>query len=98
MVTGQHHTRLNMYIAQAHDGVFKVVKDLGVVDRTRAWSAARGKRTPSPHRSIGLGDAGPNWNTAVNDESHSPELLSYDVDISAADPARAPGARAAPGA
>jgi ABC-type branched-subunit amino acid transport system substrate-binding protein len=32
MVPGQHHARLNMYIAQAHDGVFKVVKDLGVID------------------------------------------------------------------
>jgi ABC-type branched-subunit amino acid transport system substrate-binding protein len=32
MVPGQHHARLNMYIARAHDGVFKVVKDLGVID------------------------------------------------------------------
>jgi branched-chain amino acid transport system substrate-binding protein len=29
---GQHHARLNMYIAQAHDGAFKVVRDLGVID------------------------------------------------------------------
>jgi ABC-type branched-subunit amino acid transport system substrate-binding protein len=32
MVPGQHHARLNMYIAQAHGGVFKVVRDLGVID------------------------------------------------------------------
>jgi ABC-type branched-subunit amino acid transport system substrate-binding protein len=32
MVPSQHHVRMNMYIAQAHDGVFKVVRDLGVVD------------------------------------------------------------------
>ncbi len=32
MVPGQHHVRMNMYIAQAHDGVFKVVSDLGVID------------------------------------------------------------------
>jgi branched-chain amino acid transport system substrate-binding protein len=32
MVPGQHHVRMNMYIAQAHDGVFKVVEDLGVID------------------------------------------------------------------
>jgi branched-chain amino acid transport system substrate-binding protein len=32
MVPGQHHVRLNMYIAQANDGAFKVVEDLGVID------------------------------------------------------------------
>jgi ABC-type branched-subunit amino acid transport system substrate-binding protein len=32
MVPGQHHVRMNMYIAQAHDGNFKVVEDLGVID------------------------------------------------------------------
>jgi ABC-type branched-subunit amino acid transport system substrate-binding protein len=32
MVPGQHHVRMNMYIAQANDGVFKVVENLGVVD------------------------------------------------------------------
>jgi branched-chain amino acid transport system substrate-binding protein len=32
MVPGQHHLRLNMYIAQAKNGRFKVVKNLGVVD------------------------------------------------------------------
>ena len=32
MVPGQHHVRMNMYIAQAHNGSFKVVKSLGVVD------------------------------------------------------------------
>jgi len=32
MVPGQHHLRLNMYIAQARGGTFKVVKSLGYVD------------------------------------------------------------------
>jgi ABC-type branched-subunit amino acid transport system substrate-binding protein len=32
MVPGQHHVRMNMYIAQASNGHFKIVKDLGVVD------------------------------------------------------------------
>ena len=32
MVPGQHHVRLNMYIAQARDGRFEVVEDLGVID------------------------------------------------------------------
>jgi len=32
MVPGQHHVRMNMYIAQAHDGHFKVVNNLGVVE------------------------------------------------------------------
>jgi ABC-type branched-subunit amino acid transport system substrate-binding protein len=32
MVPGQHHLRMNMYIAQAHDGAFKVVEELGAID------------------------------------------------------------------
>jgi len=32
MVPGQHHVRMNMYIAQASDGDFKVVKNLGPID------------------------------------------------------------------
>jgi len=32
MVPGQHHVRMNMYIAQAKNGVFNIVKNLGVVD------------------------------------------------------------------
>ncbi len=32
MVPGQHHARMNMYIAQARGGRFKVVKNLGVID------------------------------------------------------------------
>jgi hypothetical protein len=32
MVPGQHHVRINMYIAQANNGKFKIVKSLGVVD------------------------------------------------------------------
>jgi branched-chain amino acid transport system substrate-binding protein len=36
MVPGQHHLRLNMYIAQAQAGTFKVVKNLGPIDPDEA--------------------------------------------------------------
>ena len=32
MAPGQHHLRLNMYIAQARDGRFEIVQDLGAID------------------------------------------------------------------
>ena len=32
MVPGQHHVRMNMYIAQANKGKFKIVKNPGVID------------------------------------------------------------------
>ena len=32
MVPGQHHVRMNMYIAQATNGNFQIVKNLGVID------------------------------------------------------------------
>ena len=32
MVPGQHHVRMNMYIAQAQGGRFRVVKNLGSID------------------------------------------------------------------
>jgi branched-chain amino acid transport system substrate-binding protein len=32
MVPGEHHVRMNMYIAQARNGSFKVVRNLGVID------------------------------------------------------------------
>jgi len=32
MVPGQHHVRMNMYIAQASNGHFRIVKSLGAVD------------------------------------------------------------------
>ena len=36
MVPGQHHVRMNMYIAQATAGKFKVVKDLGIIEPKEA--------------------------------------------------------------
>jgi branched-chain amino acid transport system substrate-binding protein len=36
MVPGQHHVRMNMYIAQAASGNFKIVKNLGVIDPNEA--------------------------------------------------------------
>ena len=32
MVPGQHHVRMNMYIAQAKHGAFEIVKNLGIMD------------------------------------------------------------------
>src|SRR5437867_2333859 len=32
MVPGQHHVRMNMYLAQARNGKFEIVKSLGVID------------------------------------------------------------------
>jgi urea transport system substrate-binding protein len=32
MVPGQHHVRMNMFIAQVRDGALKIVESLGVVD------------------------------------------------------------------
>ena len=32
MVPGQHHARMNMYIARASNGIFKVVKNLGMIE------------------------------------------------------------------
>ena len=36
MVPGQHHVRMNMYIAQAREGRFQVVKNLGAIDPKEA--------------------------------------------------------------
>jgi ABC-type branched-subunit amino acid transport system substrate-binding protein len=36
MVPGQHHVRMNMYIAQANDGTFKIVENLGVIEPKEA--------------------------------------------------------------
>jgi ABC-type branched-subunit amino acid transport system substrate-binding protein len=36
MVPGQHHVRMNMYIAQASSGQFRIVKNLGVIDPKEA--------------------------------------------------------------
>ena len=32
MVPGQHHARMNMYIAQARGGRFEIVQNLGSID------------------------------------------------------------------
>ena len=36
MVPGQHHVRMNMYIAQARSGKFEIVKALGAIDPNEA--------------------------------------------------------------
>jgi ABC-type branched-subunit amino acid transport system substrate-binding protein len=36
MVPGQHHVRMNMYIAQARDGRFQIAQELGVVEPQEA--------------------------------------------------------------
>ncbi len=41
MVPGQHHVRMNMYIAQATNGEFKIVKSLGVIDPQECLQGVR---------------------------------------------------------
>jgi urea transport system substrate-binding protein len=40
MVPGQHHVRMNMYIAQSENGAFRIVKRLGAIDPKEAEVAA----------------------------------------------------------
>jgi branched-chain amino acid transport system substrate-binding protein len=40
MVPGEHHVRMNMYIAQARSGRFEVVESLGVIDPNESLVAA----------------------------------------------------------
>jgi len=40
MMPGQHHARMNMYIAQARSGRFQIVKDLGAIDPREQLVAA----------------------------------------------------------
>jgi ABC-type branched-subunit amino acid transport system substrate-binding protein len=47
MVPGQHHVRMNMYIAQARNGHFKVVKNLGIID-PKEQDIGSGSLLPSP--------------------------------------------------
>ena len=48
MVPGQHHVRMNMYIAQAKNGRFEIVESLGTIDPDEAMvpSAAEVGRGP----------------------------------------------------
>jgi ABC-type branched-subunit amino acid transport system substrate-binding protein len=39
MVPGQHHARMNMYIAQATEGRFRIVESLGMIDPKEALQA-----------------------------------------------------------
>jgi ABC-type branched-subunit amino acid transport system substrate-binding protein len=41
MVPGQHHVRMNMYIAQANNSNFKVVENLGVIDPKEAMLSTK---------------------------------------------------------
>jgi ABC-type branched-subunit amino acid transport system substrate-binding protein len=48
VVPGQHHVRMNMYIAQANNGHFKIVKSLGVIDpNERMVRAKEADRVPA---------------------------------------------------
>jgi branched-chain amino acid transport system substrate-binding protein len=48
MVPGQHHLRLNMYIAQARKGRFEVVANLGAIDPNEAVVRASEAHGPVP--------------------------------------------------
>jgi urea transport system substrate-binding protein len=47
MVPGQHHVRMNMYIAQARGGHFEVVENLGIIE-PKEEEVGSGSRLPSP--------------------------------------------------
>jgi ABC-type branched-subunit amino acid transport system substrate-binding protein len=47
MVPGQHHVRMNMYIAQSRNGHFEVVENLGIVD-PKEQEIGSGSLLPSP--------------------------------------------------
>ena len=47
MVPGQHHVRMNMYIAQARNGHFKVIENLGIID-PKEQEIGSGSLLPSP--------------------------------------------------
>jgi ABC-type branched-subunit amino acid transport system substrate-binding protein len=46
MIPGQHHARMNMFIARARDGRFDVVKSLGPVDPHEAFVEPTGRVEP----------------------------------------------------
>ena len=46
MVPGQHHVRMNMYIAQARDGRFEIVKNLGAIDPKERRRRRAGRSLP----------------------------------------------------
>ena len=41
MVPGEHHVRMNMYIAQANDGQFRIVESLGMIDPKESMRAVK---------------------------------------------------------
>jgi branched-chain amino acid transport system substrate-binding protein len=48
MVPGQHHVRMNMYIAQAKNGHFEIVKSLGHIDpKEEVHGASQANRVPA---------------------------------------------------
>jgi branched-chain amino acid transport system substrate-binding protein len=48
MVPGQHHVRMNMYIAQATNGSFRIVRNLGTIDpNERMLPAGQGAMAPA---------------------------------------------------
>ena len=46
MVPGQHHVRMNMYIAQAHNGNFEIVRSLGFIDPRERVQGVKVSRMP----------------------------------------------------
>ena len=52
MVPGQHHVRMNMYIAQASNGQFKIVKNLGRHRSQRGHGPRRPATTTDARRRL----------------------------------------------
>ena len=74
MVPGQHHVRMNMYIAQAKNGRFEIVESLGA-DRsegaraglTVAGNGARGQRPAETRGSLFVGATNPGAESVLGD-------------------------------
>jgi ABC-type branched-subunit amino acid transport system substrate-binding protein len=52
MVPGQHHVRMNMYIAQAKNGRFEIVKNLGTMDPKECTQGMKSKDVLYPARPV----------------------------------------------
>jgi urea transport system substrate-binding protein len=52
MAPGQHHARMNMYIAQARDGRFEIVENLGAIDPQETLGRQAGSHRLSADRAL----------------------------------------------
>jgi substrate-binding family protein len=76
MVPGQHHVRMNIYIAQAHGGRFEVVQELGVIEpkerQVPQLRAHKNPMIPTKEGQLTLGSPSPrSWAASSRPEPSS---------------------------